>query len=71
MLYCSYEVIEMFVKVNFWNGQKSIYNEVLSVKNDEGVMTVTCKNSSHTFGSLGVKSIEVDEKDKIGDLDEV
>lgn len=61
----------MFVKVMFWNGQKSLYNEVISVKNDEGIMTVTCKNSSHTFGSLGVKSIEVEDKDKIGGLDEV
>ena len=61
----------MFVVVKFWDGKKSVYNEVVSVKNDEGVMTVNCKNSSHTFGSLGVKSIEVDEKDKVGDLNEV
>lgn len=61
----------MFVVVKFWDGKKSVYNEVVSVKNDEGVMTVTCKNSSHTFGSLGVKFIEVDEKDKVGDLNEV
>lgn len=61
----------MFVVVKFWDGKKSVYNEVVSVKNDEGVMTVICKNSSHTFGSLGVKSIEVDEKDKVGDLNEV
>ena len=61
----------MVVVVKFWDGKKSVYNEVVSVKNDEGVMTVTCKNSSHTFGSLGVKSIEVDEKDKVGDLNEV
>lgn len=61
----------MFVVVKFWDGKKSVYNEVVSVKNDEGIMTVTCKGSSHTFGSLGVKSIEVDEKDKDGDLNEV
>ena len=61
----------MFVVVKFWDGKKSVYNEVVSVKNAEGVMTVTCINSSHTFGSLGVKSIEVDEKDKVGDLNEV
>ena len=61
----------MFVVVKFWNGNKSSYNKVISMKNEEGVMTITTTNSSHTFGSLGVKSIEVDEKDKVGDLNEV
>ena len=61
----------MFVVVKFWNGNKSSYNKVISMKNEEGVMTITTTNSSHTFGSLGVKSIEVEEKDKIGGLYEV
>lgn len=61
----------MFVVVKFWNGNKSSYNKVISMKNEEGVMTIVTTNSSHTFGSLGVKSIEVEEKDKIGGLYEV
>lgn len=61
----------MFVVVKFWNGNKSSYNKVISMKNEEGVMTIETTNSSHTFGSLGVKSIEVEEKDKIGGLYEV
>ena len=61
----------MFVVVKFWNGNKSSYNKVISMKNEEGIMTIETTNSSHTFGSLGVKSIEVEEKDKIGGLYEV
>lgn len=61
----------MFVKIKFWDGNKSLYNKVISVKNEDGVMTITTTNSSHTFGSLGIKSIEVEEKDKIGGLYEI
>lgn len=61
----------MFIKIKFWDGNKSLYNKVISVKNADGVMTITTTNSSHTFGSLGIKSIEIEEKDKIGGLYEI